>query len=99
MRQIFIIICITVILFCIGIEIKNEITYKNFGIILDAILEYQLDRIHNNSKVFVDYTDMIPYYTALFRIWDWGYKNILPPEKYALIASYIKPYVGDKKRG
>lgn len=99
MRQILIIICITAILFCIGLEIKNEITYKNFDIILNAIHVYQLDQIIHDSKISVDYTDMVPYETALFRFWDWVYENILPPEKYALIASYIKPYVGDKKRG
>ena len=41
---------------------------------------------------------MESYLKVIFRIWDWGYENILPPDKYVLIAPYIKPYKGNKKK-
>lgn len=70
--------------------IKNDNTLKNQCIIIDAIFEYKMDYIHNNQECLVDYSDQESYVSTLLRFWDWGYKNILPKEKYEIIKPYIK---------
>jgi hypothetical protein len=37
----------------------------------------------------VNYDDMESYDETLFRLFDFGYKNILPKEKYDIIKPYI----------
>lgn len=75
--------------------IKNEITYRNHRIISNAILNYQMAMIKARIyDYYVDYSDMEEYETTWRRLWDWGYKNILPKEKYEIIKDYI-----EKERG
>lgn len=78
--------------------VKNEVTYRNVIIIARAIHDYHSRQIIEYAPIFVYYDDMISYPKVLFRICDWGYKNILPPDKYVLIAPYIKPYESNKKK-
>ena len=86
-------ICYTIIAVCFIIAIKNCVTYKMHSKIGAAIFQYNM--FHITSRDFekyrlVDYTDMESYEATLFRIWDWGYKRILPPEKFELIKPFIK---------
>lgn len=70
--------------------IKNEITYRNRMIIANAIFSYSMAMINaENFAYCVDFSDMEEYETTLWRLWDWGYKNILPKEKYEIIKDYI----------
>ena len=78
--------------------VKNEVTYRNMTIITHAVHDYRSRQITENKPIFVDYDDMKSYRKVLFRICDWGYENILSPDKYVLIAPYIKPYKGNKKK-
>jgi hypothetical protein len=41
------------------------------------------------AKWDVDYSDMCPYSISLIKIWDWGYKHILPKEKFLIIKPYL----------
>ena len=71
---------------------KNDNAFDNCVIIIKAIYNYKLDLIDKGDlgESFVDYDDMRSYEAVLFRIWDWGYKNILPKDKFEIIKPYIK---------
>ena len=71
--------------------IKNDITLRNMVKINLAIHEYNIDVIFERvSGDMIDYDEMMGYLKVLFRFWDWGYKNILPKDKYELIKDYIQ---------
>ena len=76
------------------ILIKNINAFKNQIIISDAICRYGCELIqrgeYNILNLPVTYDDMEDYDRTLWRLWDWGYKRILPPEKFELIKPYIK---------
>lgn len=78
--------------------IKNNVTYRNHEIISDAIFKYRMDAIDkavkngtilDGVKYEVEYDDMVDYNTTLMRIFDWGYENILPEDKFEIIKPYI----------
>ena len=78
--------------------IKNAVTYHNFNIISDAIYKYSIDAIDkavkngtilDGVKYEVEYDDMRDYNSTVMRIFDWGYKNILPEDKFEIIKPYI----------
>lgn len=81
----FIAIGITVFLFY-----KSERTYKNHMYIVDAISDYRTDCWENKITPQVDYDDIEPYSITMFRLWDFGYENILSKSKYELIKKFIK---------
>lgn len=71
---------------------RNEVAYKNHIIIVNAIGDYKLACIKNfqfDAADLVDYDDAEAYEKTIFRFWDKGYENILPPEKFKLVAPYI----------
>lgn len=76
---------------------KNEITYKNFMILEDAIHSYNLSVLYTNNLSF-DKGDLLPYeesfiksyYVALFNMFDWGYDNLVHTDTYEKIKPYIK---------
>lgn len=63
--------------------------WENYNKITDAIHSYRMDMLKYSSTIEVDYEDMEDISIALKRFWDWSYKRILPPEKYAIIEKYI----------
>ena len=87
------VICMLMLLSSIFFLIKNENVFKNRSIILDAIHTY-------NSKCLDDqrYDDMVDYNmesydSTLYRIFDWGYENILPKE----VMEKIRPFIKETK--
>ena len=87
----FLAICGLLLIWCIIALIKNEITFRNHKIIDDAIYHYNNNLIETEGRAnFSLYDDEESYEETLKRWWDWGYKRILPPEKYELIKPYIK---------
>lgn len=92
MAIILVALVIAVILTII-IGFKNDVTYKNHKIITDAIYNYRVDMIISGKyeqRDLVDYQDMETYNKTLFRLWDWGYKKILPKDKFELVKPYIE---------
>ena len=81
-----------IIVCCVGLFMlfKNENAFRNMEKIIDAIYIYQLKCLTDSSSTAVDYYDMRSYGHVLFRFWDFGYKHILPEEKFKLIEPYIK---------
>lgn len=83
-------IFLIVALITIFMMVKNNNTLNKRFIIADAIFEYNVDII--NGIVIgslMSYDDMESYDRTLWRLWDWGYKHILPKDKYELIKDYI----------
>lgn len=73
------------------IAVKNQVTYVNYNIILDAIFQYHKAMIDvRDFNYKVDYEDIEPYEVTLRRWTDWGYKNILPEDKFKIIEPYIQ---------
>ncbi len=78
-------------IFCLLMIIKTEVTYKNRLILIDAIYKYRISLI--NQHIYepgVDYKDKESFDKTLFRLWDWGYKRILPKEKFEIIEPFIE---------
>ena len=71
--------------------IKTENAFKCQILITHAICLYHLDKIDKCEFDYeVDYGDEEPYEKTLWRLWDWGYTRILPPEKFEIIKPYIQ---------
>lgn len=84
-----IIILWAILVGCFVMLVKNNVTYNHLSLISSAICLYNLDMISQHKERVVDFDDMRSYDVVLFRIWDWGYKHILPPDKFAIIEPYI----------
>lgn len=81
-------LCYFMIILCVYLFIKNLWTYHVRSKIATAIYQYQINNpIQYNYYVTYD----LEYYNkTLFRLWDWGYKRIVPKEIYDRIKDYIK---------
>lgn len=87
------------VLACVIMLIKIQVTYRNHSIIVDAIFAYRMDAIDKAAKngtiltdgvkYEVNYDDMRDYDSTVMRIFDWGYKHILPDDKFEIIKPYI----------
>ena len=91
------------LIFAIMMVVKNNYTYSNHLTISDAIFEYRtyVCEHHDFSTgatppYEVDWSDMESYKKTLYRLWDWGYTRILPPDKFEIIKPYIKAAKGMK---
>ena len=69
---------------------KNANTYNNRVTIVDAIYKYKIDMKSQGKKVEIDYDDIKSYDKTLWNLFDWGYENILPPDKNEIIKKYIR---------
>ena len=92
--MIFVIFVFIIYFALIYFLVKNFVTYHWHKLITNAIFLYHVDcesslEIDLREKI-VSYNDEEPYDSTLFRFWDWGYKRILPKEKYRIIEPYIK---------
>lgn len=81
--------CIIGLLICVFLLIKNNNAFKNTITINHAIYSYISDCIYKRTEPTVDYSDMRSYDRTWLRFWDWGYKHILPKEKFKIIEPYI----------
>ena len=75
--------------FLVFLLIKNENTYKNQEKILNAIRDYVIET-KDYDKCYYLIDNMESYKHTLWRLWDFGYENILPKADYELIKPYIK---------
>lgn len=80
------------ILCCVFIFIKNYNTFRVRTKIDNAIYKYNMYCInagtYNTERI--KYNDEESYESTMFRVFDWGYKNILPPDKFEKVKMYIK---------
>lgn len=92
-REIMLVVCWFLLVMSVTIAVKNENTYKNHHKIGNAIFRYHMHLIYHGepgARAEVGYEDMESYEATLFRLWDWGYMRILPPDKFELIKPFIK---------
>jgi hypothetical protein len=67
------------------------IVYENRVIVHEAIYAYIRDMTKRGEFNYeVNYYDMETFHKTVYRLFDFGYKNILPEEKYEIIEPYIK---------
>lgn len=86
-------ICVTIMILGLLALIKNCVTYRQQSLISDAIFRYHIDCIeHHIYEYEVGYDDMRGYVKTILRFWDWGYKHILPRDKFEI----VKPYINKK---
>ena len=89
-RSPILMICVLIVAFCFFMLFKNKVTLDMHIKIHDAIHKYRCDCIVTNKIPEVNYSDEEPYEKTLFRLWDFGYRNILPKEKYEIIKEFIE---------
>ena len=90
MREVILWTTGAITIFAWFVMIKNIVTNVNLNKVCHAIHAYNTDIIWKKiDGEKIDYGDMNGYCKTLFRFWDWGYKNILPKDKYELIKKYI----------
>lgn len=96
-------IIVFIVLFSIFYDAKNDNTLKNRMKIHFAINNMTLEAMRAGdtdayNEIMVNlYDNMEPYDKTFWRFWDWGYKRILPPEKFKLVEPYITE--DNKKKG
>lgn len=78
--------------------VKNWVTLMNHDKINNAIHLYVMQCLYKTKEPLVSYEDMESYESTLFRLWDWGYKRILPPEKYEIIKPFINILKNKKEK-
>lgn len=76
-------------LYVICMLIKVENASKNQEKILNAIYAYA-QTTGDYDTALMALAAMEDYEETIYRLWDWGYKNILPKEYFELIESYIQ---------
>ena len=77
------------IILCIVLFAKGSITYLNDVKIIDAIYRYHINCIEKDVDSVVEYDMMRLFPITLCILWDWGYKHILPADKFEIIKPYI----------
>jgi hypothetical protein len=87
--QIIVVLLIAALIFCFILMVKNNNTLHQYIIIINAIHGYLQHCITYSLKAEVDYTDMKSYDATLLNLFDWGYTNILPKEKFEIIKPFI----------
>lgn len=85
---------ILVLIILLGIFLaKNFNTLKKHEFISTAIFWHNITAIsEHRSEDCIDYDVMESYEKTLFRVWDWGYKNIVPPD----VLEKISPFINKK---
>lgn len=83
------IVLFLVLLFNIYLLIKVENSHKNQMKILNAIDAFAKDT-NDCETALLALKEMEDFYKTLYRLLDWGYKNILPKEYFDLIEPYIQ---------
>lgn len=79
--------------------IRINVVYNHHDLISEAIYLYALDTPNKSERPAVWFSDIEPAEQALKRWWDWGYKRILPPEKFEIIKPYIPKAKEKMKNG
>lgn len=86
------VICYALIVFGVVLFIRTNVAYRNQTIIGDAVLAYSIDMINRDmfEAIEVRFRDIEPFERTMFRLWDFGYTRLLPPDKFEIIRPYIE---------
>lgn len=91
--KVALILCAVLFVCTLVMGLKNDFTFGARTKITDAIFRYHMHCLMSGDYEgarLVTFEDMESYDTTMYRIWDWGYKRILPPDKFELIRPFIK---------
>lgn len=92
-KVLLLILPLLAVIFCLIMLVKIEVTSRNLTLLLNAVYDYNQDCIERGcyDELRVDYFDIFPQFdTVLYRLFDWGYKNILPKYVFEKIEPFIK---------
>lgn len=79
---------------------KNDRTYRLQMLFIEAVGMYQMEKLSKGEFTYeVEFDDLEEYNKTLFRMWDWGYTRILPPEKLEIILPYVLQIKRERKNG
>lgn len=71
--------------------VKDTYSFRAYRTIHNAISEWGLDNPNVSEKEFVEmFHSMREYPKPFSRLFDWGYKNILPADKFEVIEPFIR---------
>lgn len=92
----FFITAFVIFILYLFILFKNKNTQKNRMIVFDAILRYNdnTPSMLGDVSPYVGLLHMEEEWKTFWRLYDWGYKNILPKDKYNI----VKPYIEDPNK-
>jgi hypothetical protein len=78
-------------LFVVYLFVKNGVTYEIRSKMIKAISAYNTNEIfHGNyASNEISYDCMEHYFKTVFRLYDFGYRNIVPGDVYEKIKSYL----------
>ncbi len=83
-------ISIFILISMVILHLKNNNTYKNHIIILNAIAKHNCAAIlEDQCNKCIEYGCIESYYLSLFNLFDWGYKNLVPRDVYKRIEPFI----------
>ena len=87
------------LVYCLFMFVRVFVVYKNRAKIIEAIYEYNEDRVsHNDYKNFISYDCMEKFEETERRLWDFGYKRIVSEDVFRKICGYLKQGVGVYER-
>ena len=96
MVDVVMVILIIALVYLIIMEIKVDNAYRNCLILVEAIHLHNMDYINSdeyNPKYLkdrlIEYDVSDEMTRALFRLFDWGYTNILPQDIFERIVPYL----------
>lgn len=78
-----------IVILCLVLIIKAEVGFRHYEMLLDTVLTYGLESEEYDKSIEI-MEHMRSYPDMVFRLWDWGYENILPKEDFELIKPYIR---------
>jgi hypothetical protein len=87
---IFLCMALAGVVYCGLLMIRNELAYKQFIRLSDAVYSYINECILQEIQPVVQFSDFANYDDIASRVWDWSDRDILPPEKYEIIKPFIK---------
>lgn len=83
-------ISIFILIVTIIVYFKNNNTYKNQSIILNAIAKHNCTAmLEDRWSERIGYGCIKSYNRSFFNLFDWGYKNLVPRDVYKRIEPFI----------
>lgn len=87
---VFVCMVLAGVVYTVLLMIRNELAYKQFIRLTDAVYAYINECILQETQPVVQFSDFADYDDIASRVWDWSDRDILPPEKYEIIKPFLK---------
>lgn len=90
---VILLLLVLVMIYYLVMLVKVKVTGRNLNLLLNAVYDYNVDCVERGcyNDCHLEYFDIFPDFDAvLYRLFDWGYENILPKEAMEKIRPFIK---------